>query len=114
MSEPIIVTAALPYANGSIHIGHLVEYTMTDIYVRALKLAGENAIYICADDTHGTPIEINAAKAGVAPETFVQKYHEEHTADFKSFGIKFDSFYSTNSIENRAWVNYIYGKLKEG
>jgi methionyl-tRNA synthetase len=114
MSEPIVVTAALPYANGSIHIGHLVEYTMTDIYVRALRLAGENAIYICADDTHGTPIELNAQKAGVDPVTFVQKFHEEHSADFASFGIRFDSYYSTNSPENRQWVHYIYGKLKEG
>jgi methionyl-tRNA synthetase len=114
MSEPIIVTAALPYANGSIHLGHLVEYTMTDIYVRALRLAGENAIYICADDTHGTPIELNASKAGIAPELFVQKFYEEHVNDFKSFGVRFDSFYSTNSLENRTWVNYIYGKLKDG
>jgi methionyl-tRNA synthetase len=114
VSEPIIVTAALPYANGSIHLGHLVEYTMTDIYVRALRLAGENAIYICADDTHGTPIELNAAKAGVQPEVFVAKYHEEHTHDFKSFGIRFDSYYSTNSLENRSWVNFVYGKLKDG
>ena len=80
MGERILVTAALPYANGSIHIGHLVEYIMTDVYIRALRLAGEDAIYICADDTHGTPIEINAQKAGVAPEVFVAKYGEEHIA----------------------------------
>jgi methionyl-tRNA synthetase len=71
MGERILVTAALPYANGSIHIGHLVEYIMTDVYVRALRLMGEDAIYICADDTHGTPIEVNAQKAGMSPEQFV-------------------------------------------
>src|SRR5262245_621237 len=114
MSERILVTAALPYANGSIHIGHLVEYIMTDVYVRALRLAGEDAIYICADDTHGTPIEINAQKAGVAPEVFVAKYGEEHAADVKAFHIRFDSFYSTNSIENRVWCYEVYDKLKKG
>jgi methionyl-tRNA synthetase len=112
MSERILVTAALPYANGSIHIGHLVEYIMTDVYVRALRLAGEDAIYVCADDTHGTPIELNAQKAGVAPEIFVQKYAEEHIEDFKAFHIHFDSYYSTNSIENRVWCYEIYEKLK--
>jgi methionyl-tRNA synthetase len=114
MSERILVTAALPYANGSIHIGHLVEYIMTDVYVRALRLAGEDAIYICADDTHGTPIELNAQKAGVAPEVFVAKYGEEHVVDFKAFHIRFDSYYSTNSIENRVWCYEIYDKLKKG
>lgn len=114
MSERYLVTAALPYANGSIHIGHLLEYIMTDVYVRALRLAGEDAVYICADDTHGTPIEINAEKAGVSPEAFVAKYAEEHIADFKSFQIRFDSYYSTNSIENRRWVYEIYGRLKSG
>jgi methionyl-tRNA synthetase len=114
MGERILVTAALPYANGSIHIGHLVEYIMTDVYVRALRLMGEDAIYICADDTHGTPIEVNAQKAGMSPEQFVAKYAEEHIADFKSFQIRFDSYYSTNSIENRAWCYEIYEKLKAG
>lgn len=114
MGEPILVTAALPYANGSIHIGHLLEYTMTDIYVRALRLAGEDAVYICSDDTHGTPIELSAQKAGVAPEVFVARFAEEHLADFKSFEIRFDSFYSTNSLENRVWVYEIFEKLKAG
>lgn len=114
MSERIVVTAALPYANGSIHMGHLLEYIMTDIYVRALRLAGEDAVYICADDTHGTPIEVNAEKAGVTPVEFVERFQQEHTTDLESFGIRFDSFYSTNSLENRAWVYDIYAKLTEG
>ncbi len=114
MNERILVTAALPYANGSIHIGHLVEYLMTDIFVRALKMAGEDAIYICADDTHGTPIELNAQKAGVTPEAFVARFAKEHLEDFSSFGIHFDSYYSTNSEENRRWAYEIYGRLKAG
>ena len=109
-----MVTAALPYANGSIHIGHLVEYLMTDVYVRALKMAGHDALFVCADDTHGTPIEINARKAGVTPEDFVARFAEEHLEDFTAFGIKFDSFYTTNSEENRKWVHYIYEQLRDG
>ncbi len=109
-----MVTAALPYANGSIHIGHLVEYLMTDIYVRALKMAGHDAIFVCADDTHGTPIELNARKAGVTPEAFVERFAKEHLEDLTSFGVNFDSFYTTNSEENRKWVHYIYEKLSEG
>jgi len=114
MTERTLVTAALPYANGSIHIGHLVEYLMTDFHVRALKLAGEDALYICADDTHGTPIELNARKAGVSPEEFVARFAKEHLEDFEAFGIHFDSFYSTNSEENKKWAHYIYDKLKSG
>ena len=79
--KKLLVTCALPYANGPIHIGHLVEYLMTDIFVRALKMAGEDAVYICADDTHGTPIELNAQKAGVTPEAFVARFAN----DFCSF-----------------------------
>ena len=110
----ILVTAALPYANGSIHIGHLVEYLMTDIYVRALRMAGEDAIYVCADDTHGTPIELSARKAGVTPEAFVAKIAEEHARDFAAFDIHFDHYDSTNSEENRRWAYEIYEKLKAG
>ncbi len=112
--ERVIVTAALPYANGSAHIGHLVEYLMTDIYVRALKMAGEDALYICASDQHGTPIELNAHKAGVKPEDFVKKFAEEHLRDFKAFGIEFDEFHKTHSEENRKWAYEIYEKLKAG
>ncbi|MBI2373566.1 MAG: methionine--tRNA ligase [Deltaproteobacteria bacterium] len=112
MKKPHLVTAALPYANGSIHIGHLVEYVMTDIWVRALGMAGEEAYFVCADDTHGTPVELAAEKAGISPEAFIAKTAEEHIRDFTAFGIHFDSYYSTNSEENRRWVHEIYGKLK--
>ena len=113
-SQRVLVTAALPYANGSIHIGHLVEYVMTDVYVRGLRLAGKEAFYICADDTHGTPIELNARNAGVSPEDFIARFATEHLEDFNAFEIDFDHFGSTNSEENRAWVHEIYGKLKDG
>jgi methionyl-tRNA synthetase len=114
VKEPILVTSGLPYANGSIHIGHMVEVVMTDTFVRGLRLAGEDALYVCADDTHGTPIEINAKKAGVAPEDFVARFAKEHLEDFHAFGIHFDSYHSTNSLENRRWVTEIYTKLKSG
>ncbi|RMF54791.1 methionine--tRNA ligase [Candidatus Woesearchaeota archaeon] len=109
----ILVTSALPYANGSIHIGHLVEYIQTDILVRFLKLIGEDVIYCCADDTHGAPIEINAAKQGVPPEKFIEKFHKEHQEDFKLFQIEFDSYYSTNSKENKYYSDLIFNTLKE-
>jgi methionyl-tRNA synthetase len=111
--EKILVTSALPYANGSIHLGHLVEYIQTDIYVRLLKLTGRDAIYMCADDTHGTPIEIKARQAGVTPEELVGHYHEEHQKDFADFHIAFDCFYSTNSPENRYHAETIFQRLLE-
>jgi methionyl-tRNA synthetase len=114
MNKPILVTAGLPYANGSIHIGHLLEYLSTDIYVRALRMAGEEAYYFCADDTHGTPIEVNAAKAGVTPEQFIARFAKEHLEDFTAFGIRFDHYDSTNSDENRQWALQVYGALKKG
>jgi len=104
----ILVTSALPYANGPIHIGHLVEYIQTDIYVRFLKLIGEDAIYCCADDTHGAPIQINAAKQGISPEELIAKYFEEHTKDFRDCQINFDSYYSTNSEDNRKLADHFF------
>ena len=109
----ILVTSALPYANGSIHIGHLVEYIQTDIFVRFLKLIGKDAIYCCADDTHGTPIELKAKQLGIKPEKLIEKYWKEHTKDFDDFHIKFDSYYSTNSPENREYAEFIYNQLKK-
>jgi methionyl-tRNA synthetase len=114
MPESYLVTAGLPYANGSIHIGHLVEYLMADTYVRALRMSGHEAVFVCADDTHGTPIEINARKAGKTPQEFVALYAEEHIRDFHRFSIEFDSFSSTNSEENRRWVHEIYARLRDG
>jgi len=113
MGKKIFVTSALPYANGPIHIGHLVEYIQTDIFVRFLKLKKEDVLYICADDAHGAPIEINAMKEGIAPEELVKKYFEEHTADFKEFLIDFDNFYTTNSPENKQYSDLFFAKLKE-
>lgn len=113
MAERILVTSALPYANGPIHIGHLVEYVQTDIYVRFLRSCGKDVIYLCADDTHGTPIELNAAKQGVKPEDFIARYHREHQADFKDFDIRFDAFGSTNSEDNRKYAELIYSRLKD-
>lgn len=108
-----VVTAALPYANGSIHVGHLIEYIQTDIFVRFLKLMGEDAIYVCADDTHGTPIELKARKQGVDPAELVKRFQEEHKRDFDKFSIYFDSYYSTDSEENKQYVNDIFRRLKD-
>jgi len=111
--EKTVVTAALPYANGPIHIGHLVEYIQTDIFTRFLKLIGKDAIYICADDAHGTAIEINAKKENTTPEKFIARWLKEHQEDFKNFHIEFDNYYTTNSKENNEYSDYIFNKLKE-
>ncbi|MEM2121889.1 MAG: methionine--tRNA ligase, partial [Candidatus Woesearchaeota archaeon] len=111
--ERILVTAALPYANGSIHVGHLLEYISTDIFVRALKLNNKNAIYICADDTHGTPIQINAIKLGIKPEELIAKFYDEHVKDFSDFLIKFDNYYTTHSPENKELVELFFKKALE-
>ncbi|MCZ6874161.1 MAG: methionine--tRNA ligase [bacterium] len=113
MTNPILVTSALPYANGSIHLGHLVEYIQTDIFVRFLKMTGQDAVYLCADDTHGTPIEINARRAGITPETLISLYYEEHQQDFADFHITFDCYYSTNSPENQRHSEYIFEQLRQ-
>jgi len=113
IKERVLVTSALPYANGPIHIGHLVEYIQTDIYVRFLRLMGKQAIYCCADDTHGTPIEINAKKQGMTPEQLIAKYAKEHQQDFADFQIRFDSYYSTNSDENKHYADLIFTRLNE-
>jgi len=104
----ILVTSALPYANGPIHIGHLVEYIQTDIWVRFQKMRGEQCWYVCADDAHGTPIMLRARAEGITPEELVAKTAEEHQADFADFTIGFDNYGSTHSDENRELVNRIY------
>lgn len=109
---PILVTSALPYANGSIHLGHLVEYIQTDVFVRFLKLVGEDVAYVCADDTHGTPIEMRATREGVAPEQIIARYHEEHQRDFGDFQIRFDFYGSTHQDENRIWAERIFDALR--
>lgn len=108
-----LITAALPYANGPIHVGHLVEYVQADIYVRFLRSCGVDVIYLCADDQHGTPIELNAAKNGVTPEAFVGQWYEQHQKDFAQFDVSFDTYWSTNSAENKHYAELIYGKLKD-
>ncbi len=113
MPRKIAVTSALPYANGPIHIGHLVEYLQTDIWVRFQKAAGNQCLYFCADDTHGTPIMISARKARIEPEELIAKMHAEHKADFDSFGIEFDNYYSTHSPENRQFSVLIFNRLSE-
>ncbi|MBK7492515.1 MAG: methionine--tRNA ligase [Nitrosomonas sp.] len=108
----ILVTSALPYANGSIHLGHLVEYIQTDIWVRFQKMRGHTVYYVCADDTHGTPIMLRAEKEGITPEALIARVHSEHFGDFTGFHIQFDNYYSTHSAETRHFSEDIYGKLK--
>ena len=113
MNERILLTSALPYANGSIHLGHLVEYIQTDIYVRFRRACGDEVAYVCAADSHGTPIEVNAARAGMAPKAFVEKYRAEQHQDFKRFLVEFSTYYTTDSPENERWAQRIYRALKE-
>ncbi len=110
-NRKILVTSALPYANGPIHIGHLVEYIQTDIWVRFHKMCGHECYYICASDAHGTPIMLKAEKEGISPETLVTKTREEHLEDFSRFSIEFDNFYTTHSDENKHVVEQIYRSL---
>ncbi|MBF0285279.1 MAG: methionine--tRNA ligase [Magnetococcales bacterium] len=109
----LLVTSALPYANGSIHLGHLVEYIQTDIWVRFHKLMGRECLYVCADDTHGTPIMIRAQREGIPPEELVARMRTEHQRDFAGFNIGFDNYHSTHSPENRALAEEIYLRLRQ-
>jgi methionyl-tRNA synthetase len=110
----MLVTSALPYANGDIHLGHLVEYIQTDIWVRFQKLRGHEVHYVCADDTHGTPVMLRAESLGISPEALIDRVWQEHTRDFAAFGIAFDHYYSTHSPENQALANQIYLALRDG
>ncbi|MPZ43488.1 MAG: methionine--tRNA ligase [Betaproteobacteria bacterium] len=113
MSRTILVTSALPYANGAIHLGHLIEYIQTDIWVRFQRMQGAEVIYVCADDTHGTPIMLRAEAEGVTPEALITRVYGEHTRDFAGFLVSFDNYHTTNSPENRAYCEEIYLRLKE-
>ena len=104
-ARKILVTSALPYANGSIHLGHLVEYIQTDIWVRFQKMQGNSCHYVCADDTHGTPIMLRAEKEGITPEQLIARVWQEHYDDFKAFHVNFDHYGSTNSHETREFAN---------
>ena len=109
----ILVTSALPYANGHIHLGHLVEYIQTDIWVRFQKLQGNRAIYVCADDTHGTAIMIRAASEGRTEEDLIAEMSKSHQEDFSGFDIEFDHYGSTNSEANKETCNEIWKSLNE-
>lgn len=109
----ILVTSALPYANGAIHLGHLVEYIQTDIWVRFQKMQGHNCIYVCADDAHGTPIMLRARNEGITPEELIAKTDTAHRADFADFNVGFDNYHSTHSPENRELAETIYKRLRD-
>ena len=113
MPRKIVVTSALPYANGPIHLGHLVEYLQTDIWVRFQKLCGNKCFYFWADDTHGTPIMISARAAGISPEELIGEMHKEHKKDFDDFYIEYDNFYTTHSPENKYFSELIFNRLNE-
>lgn len=109
----ILVTSALPYANGSIHLGHMVETIQTDIWVRFQKQQGHNCTYVCADDAHGTAIMLSAEKAGITPEEQIDRVQKEHQTDFDGFHIQFDNYHTTHSKENQTLSNLIYTRVKE-
>jgi len=109
----ILVTSALPYANGPIHLGHLVEYIQTDIWVRFQKQRGNSCTYVCADDAHGTPIMLKADQMGITPQQLIDKVSEEHQRDFAGFLVNFDNYYSTHSEENREFASLIYTRLRD-
>ena len=115
MSEKrkIVVTSALPYANGDIHLGHLVEYIQTDFWVRFQKLRGHDCVYVCADDTHGAPIMIRARKEGITPEELIARMHPTHLKDFSVFQVSFDNYYSTNAPENKALSEQFYAAMEK-
>ena len=113
-ARQIVVTSALPYANGPIHIGHMLEYVQTDIWVRFQKMRGHECIYVCADDAHGTPIMLRAQAEGITPQELIDKMNVEHLTDFTDFGVYFDNFHSTHSPENKFFAEDIYSKLKAG
>src|SRR5271156_315665 len=108
----VLVTSALPYANGQIHIGHLVEYIQTDIWIRTLRMHGHEVYYVGADDTHGTPIMLRAEKEGITPKQLIDRVWIEHKRDFDSFGISFDNYYTTDSPENKDLSEKIYASLQ--
>ena len=109
----ILITSALPYANGPIHLGHMVEYIQTDIWSRFQKMRGNTCTYVCADDAHGTPIMLRAEAEGITPEQLIAKSSQEHQADFAGFSVGFDHYHSTHSDENREFAALIYNRLKE-
>ncbi|PLK58210.1 methionine--tRNA ligase [Candidatus Palibaumannia cicadellinicola] len=113
VAQKILVTCALPYANGSIHLGHMLEHIQADIWVRYQRLRGKQVYFICADDAHGTPIMLKAKQLGVTPEAMIHKINQEHQIDLTKFGISYDNYHSTHSDENHELSIIIYNRLKE-
>ena len=115
MSEKrrIVVTSALPYANGDIHLGHLVEYIQTDFWVRFQKMRGNECVYVCADDTHGTPVMIRARAEGITPEELIARSHALHLKDFTDFEVAFDNYYTTNSPENKMFSEQFFAAMEK-
>ena len=109
----ILVTSALPYANGSIHVGHIVGYVQADIWVRFQNMRGHECTYVCADDTHGTPIMVKARELGIKPEEFIAGSHAEHSKDFADFGVGFNIYSSTHTEENRILSEEFYTKMRD-
>ncbi|HWU75670.1 MAG TPA: methionine--tRNA ligase [Rhodanobacter sp.] len=114
MRRRLLVTNALPYANGPLHMGHLLGYIQADIWVRAQRMSGNEVVYVCADDAHGTPIMLAAEKAGMTPEAFIEGIRQGHEADFAAFGVAFDHYHTTHSDENRELATLIYTRLRDG
>jgi methionyl-tRNA synthetase len=114
VKRKILVTSALPYANGPIHIGHLLEYIQTDIWVRFQRMRGHEIYYVCADDAHGTPIMLKAKAEGITPEQLIERVGREHRRDFDDFAISFDNYHTTHSQENRELAEFIFGQLDAG
>ena len=114
MPRSALVTNALPYANGPLHLGHLVGYIQADIWVRARRMRGATVHYVCADDTHGTPIMLAAEKVGKTPEDFIASIQAGHERDFAAFGVDFDHYDSTNSAANRELTEQFYARLEAG
>ena len=113
MPRRILVTSALPYANGPTHLGHMTEVVQCDIWVRYMRLAGHDCLYVCADDTHGTPIMLKAQAEGVTPEQLIAQVGAERRRDFAAFGIGFDNYYTTHSEENRRLTVRMYRALSQ-
>lgn len=113
MAPKNLITCALLYANGSLHLGHLVGYIQTDMYARFLKLMGEETAYVCADDTHGAPVQMNAEKQGITPHELIEKMYDEHVKDFKDFKVEFDEYYTTHSEENKEYSDRLFKIAKD-
>ncbi|MCX6625878.1 MAG: methionine--tRNA ligase, partial [Acidobacteria bacterium] len=110
-TSPILITAALPYANGDIHLGHMVEYLQTDIYTRFLRGTEHDVVFLCADDCHGTPIQIKARELKITPELLIGRFRQRHERDFRDFGVQFDLYHSTHSDECKQQVYEIFERL---